>query len=123
MLSQNFAQIQKSMMSIENMELEKPHPDTKFNQDSQIKENEEAIKTVQGKMDDIKRFYINLQKEDEEFEQLQTKVDNIKSAISKTKTSLAEISKKIVGKNNENKQEGNVSDDEWNKQFGFVLSA
>ena len=74
-------------------------------------------------MEDIQRFYISLQKEDEQIDEVNAKVKNIKEGISKNKQTLAEIKKKIVTKHNQNKQEGNVSDDEWNKQFGFVLNA
>ena len=72
-------------------------------------------------MDDIRRLYINLKKEDEEFDELQAKVDNMKKSVGQNKANLSQISKQIVQKENENKKVGAVSDDEWNKQFGFVL--
>ena len=121
MLAQNFAKIEQNMDAIQSMELEKPHPDTKFNQDSQLKKNLETANNIQSRMDDIRRLYINLKKEDEEFDELQAKVDGMKKSVGQNKANLSQISKQIVQKNNANKQVGAVSDEEWNKQFGFVL--
>ena len=71
------------MDSIQKMELQKPHPDTQFNQEKQVKKNQESASLVQSKMDDIHRLYINLKKEDEEFDDLQSQVNTIKSSVGK----------------------------------------
>ena len=44
-------------------------------------------------MDDIRRLYINLKKEDEEFDELQAKVDNMKKSVGQNKANLSQISK------------------------------
>ena len=122
-ISVNFKKIEQNMDTIQKMELQKPHPDTQFNQEKQVKKNMESAKNVQSKMDDIQRLYINLKREDEEFADLQTKVTSMQSNVGKNQVNLNQIKKEIVQKENQNKQDGNVSDDDWNKQFGFVLSA
>ena len=122
-LSTNFQKIEKGMVGIQNMELDKPHPDIKFNQDAQSVKNKETLSKIQGKMENIKRFYINLKKEDEEFDEVQAQVDQIQKGLSQNAASLSQISKQMVEKHNQNKQEGNVSDEDWNNQLGFVLNA
>ena len=39
-------------------------------------------------MDDIRRLYINLKKEDEEFDELQAKVDGMKKSVGQNKANL-----------------------------------
>ena len=51
-------------------------------------------------MENVKRFYINLKKEDEEFDEVQAKVDTIKQGLSQNKASLTQISKQMVEKHN-----------------------
>ena len=87
-LAQNFKKIEQNMDSIQNMELQKPHPDTQFNQEKQVKKNMDSAKTIQSKMDDIRRLYINLKKEDEEFDDLQSKVSTIQSSVGQNQKNL-----------------------------------
>ena len=92
-LSRNINKMEESMQNIANSELDKPHPDTNFNQDSQLKKIDQTVSTIEGKMEDIHRFYINLQKEDDEYEVLQAELGSIKEGTKKNKQTLAEVKK------------------------------
>ena len=74
-------------------------------------------------MDSIKHLYVNLKKDDEDYEELQGKVDELQKSVGKNKQNLAEVRKQIESKQQQNTADGKVSDEDWNKQFGFVLSA
>ena len=60
----------------------------------------ESAKNVQDRMEDIKRLYINLKKDDDEFDDLQAKVDTMKSNVGKNQSNLNKIKKEIEEKHN-----------------------
>ena len=80
-LSKNIGKIEETVISIASLELDKPHPDTKFNEDKEFVELEKTTGVIESKLDGIKRFYVNLHKEDDEIEMVQSELAGIKDSV------------------------------------------
>ena len=122
-LSKNINKIEETIKSIAQLEQEKPHPDPKFNVDKELAQNDKNVGVIESKMDDIKRFYVNLREEDDKIEVIESELAGIKDSIKKNKNAIKQTQKEISEKHNKNVAVGAVSDDEWNKGMDFILNA